>query len=299
METENIFTAELEFRHDALLGEGPVWDRRAGNLYWVDIEGFAVHRYDPETRNHKIIDVGQYVGSVAIRKSGGLIAALKSGFASLDPDTGAIENIADAESHLPGNRFNDGKCDPAGRFWAGSLALDERDRAGKANLFYLDVDCSVRLMKPGVTISNGLAWTHDEQTMYYIDSETEKVVAYDYDRVSGDISHPRTVIEVNALEKGWPDGMAIDEEGMLWVAHWDGGHVCRWNPQTGAELAEIIVPASRPTSCVFGGKDFDTLYITTARTGLKPEKLAQEPLAGSIFKCRPGVRGLPMNEFGG
>jgi len=299
MESENIFTAELEFEHDALLGEGPIWDWRTGSLCWVDIEGFAVHRYDPETRNHKIIDVGQYVGSIAIRRSGGLIAALKSGFASLDPDTGEIENIADAESHLPGNRFNDGKCDPAGRFWAGSLALDEKERDGKANLYYLDVDCSVHLMKSGVTISNGLAWTRDERTMYYIDSQTQRVVAYDYDSISGDISHPRTVIEVNALEKGWPDGMAIDEEGMLWVAHWDGGHVCRWNPHTGAELAEIRVPVSRPTSSVFGGEDFDTLYITTARTGLEPEMLARQPLAGSIFKCRPGVRGLPMNEFGG
>jgi sugar lactone lactonase YvrE len=124
-------------------------------------------------------------------------------------------------------------------------------------------------------------------------------VAYDYDRESGVISHPRTVIEVNALEMGWPDGMAIDKEGMLWVAHWDGGHVCRWNPQTGKELAEIKVPVSRPTSCVFGGEDFGTLYITTARTGLEAETLAQQPLAGSLFKCRPGVHGLPMYEFGG
>ncbi|MBO0858010.1 MAG: SMP-30/gluconolactonase/LRE family protein, partial [Chloracidobacterium sp.] len=256
METENIFTAELELEYDALLGEGPVWDWRAGNLYWVDIEGFAVHKYDPETRNHKIITVGQYVGSIAMRKSGGLIAALKSGFASLDPDTREIEKIADAESHLPGNRFNDGKCDPAGRFWAGSLALDERDRDGKANLYCLDVDCRVRLMKSGVTISNGLAWTLDEHTMYYIDTQTEKVVAYNYNRVNGDISHPQTVIKMNAVEKGWPDGMAIDEEGMLWIAHWDGGHVSRWNPHTGAEIAKIKVPVSRPTSCVFGDKDF-------------------------------------------
>jgi len=297
--TENYFTAELEFQHDALLGEGPVWDWRNRKLYWVDIEGFAVHRYDPETRNHRIIDVGQYVGSVAIRKSKGLVAALKSGFVSLDPETGKIDLIADVESHLPGNRFNDGKCDPAGRFWAGSLALDERERDGKANLYCLDVDNSVRLMVSGVTISNGLAWTQDERSMYYIDSQTQKVVAYDYDKLSGGISHPRTVIEVDAREKGWPDGMAIDEEGMLWIAHWDGGRICRWNPRTGVELAAITLPVSRPTSCVFGGEDFGTLYITTARTGVETEKLAQQPLAGSLFKCRPGVRGLPMYEFGG
>jgi sugar lactone lactonase YvrE len=299
MGNENVFIAELEFQHDALLGEGPVWDRRTRELYWVDIEGYAVHRYDPETRNHVIFDVGQYVGSVAIRISGGLIAALKSGFASIDFDSGEIEHIADAESHLPGNRFNDGKCDPAGRFWAGSLGLNEGDRDGKANLYCLDLDHTVRLMVSGVTISNGLAWTRDERTMYYIDSEAQKVAAYDYDKEHGEISHPRTVIEVDAREKGWPDGMTIDKEGMLWIAHWDGGCLRRWNPHSGAELAEIKVPVSRPTSCVFGGEDFGTLYITTARTGLKPEILAQQPLAGSIFKCRPGVSGLPMYEFGG
>ncbi len=299
MGNENVFNADLEIQHDALLGEGPVWDWRTRKLYWVDIEGFAIHQYDPDTRHHVIIDVGQYVGSVAMRTSGGLIVALKSGFASLDIDSGKISHIADAESHLPGNRFNDGKCDPAGRFWAGSLGLDERVRDGKANLYCLDVDYSVRLMVPGVTISNGMAWTSDESTMYYIDSQTQKAVAYDFDRASGVISNPRTVIEVDAREKGWPDGMTIDAEGMLWIAHWDGGRVRRWNPHTGEELAEIKVPVSRPTSCVFGGEDFGTLYITTARTGLEPEMLAQQPLAGSLFKCRPGVNGLPMYEFGG
>lgn len=299
MKAETILTAELEYESQSLLGEGPVWDARARRLIWVDIEGFAVHLYDPVARDHGAINVGQFVGSLAVRKSGGLVLALKSGFATLDPETGEITPIADAESHLPGNRFNDGKCDPAGRFWAGTLALDEDNGAGKGNLYCLGADHRVELKIPGVWISNGLAWTEDERTMYYIDSPAQKVVAYDYDKASGEIANPRTVITVPASEMGYPDGMTIDEEGMLWIAHWDGGHVCRWNPRTGEEMAEIKVPVSRPTSCVFGGEDFGTLYITSARTRLSAEKLAAEPLAGSVFKCRPGVRGLPMREFAG
>ncbi|HZS04605.1 MAG TPA: SMP-30/gluconolactonase/LRE family protein [Blastocatellia bacterium] len=299
MKAETTFTAELEYQDNALLGEGPVWDWRSQRLFWVDIEGFAVHIWSPALREHGVIHTGQYVGSLAVRKSGGLIVALKSGFAALDPETGEITPVADAESYLPGNRFNDGKCDPAGRFWAGTMALDEKNGKGKGTLYCLDADLTVQRKVPGVTISNGLAWTSDERTMYYIDSPTQKVIAYDYDKATGDISNPRTAVDVPAKEMGYPDGMTIDGEGMLWVAHWDGGRVCRWNPQTGEELAEIKVPASRPTSCVFGGENFDTLYITSARTRLGEEKLAAQPLAGSVFKCRPGVRGLPMNEFAG
>ncbi len=296
---ETTLAAELELQDDSLLGEGPVWDHRTQQLYWVDIEGFALHVYHPATRAHRKIPTGEYIGSAAVRASGGLVAAMKSGFAAIDPASGAITPIADAESHLPGNRFNDGKCDPAGRFWAGSLALDEDHGEGLGNLYCLDADRQVHLKAPGVWISNGLAWTRDARTMYYIDSPKQCVVAYDYDNATGAIAHPRVVIDVPASEMGYPDGMTIDEEGMLWIAHWDGGHVCRWDPQTGRELAEIRVPVSRPTSCIFGGEDFATLYITSARTRLAPDVLAGQPLAGSIFSCRPGVRGLPMNEYAG
>ncbi len=295
----SALTAELEFQHDSLLGEGPVWDWRTQQLFWVDIEGFKVHAYDPATRAHQAIDVGEFVGSAAMRASGGMVLALKSGFASLDLATEKLTPLADAEAHLPGNRFNDGKCDPAGRFWAGSLALDEDHGEGQGNLWCLHADHRVVLKEPGVWISNGLAWTRDEKTMYFIDSPKQCVVAYDYDKATGAIANRREVIRVDGSAHGYPDGMTIDEEGMLWVAHWDGGHICRWNPQTGAELAEIKVPVSRPTSCVFGGADFGTLYITSARTRLSAEQLASQPLAGSIFKCRPGVSGLPLNEFAG
>lgn len=292
--------ADLLCQSHAKLGEGPVWDHRQQKLYWVDIEGFALHVYDPTTNTDRAIDVGEYIGAVALRAmGGGLVAALKSGFAVFDTTTEKFSPLADAESHLPGNRFNDGKCDPAGRFWAGSLFIDEDHGKGKGNLYCLNADHTVQLKVPGVSISNGLAWSADTKTMYYIDTVAECVVAYDYDNATGDIANARRVIEVQGSTQGYPDGMAIDAEGMLWIAHWDGGKVRRWNPHTGAVIGEITLPVSRPTSCVFGGKDFDTLFITSASTRLSPEKLATQPLAGSLFVCKPGVVGLPMDEFAG
>ncbi len=296
--------ADLLCQINAKLGEGPVWDHRQQKLYWVDIEGFALHVYDPATHTDRAIDAGQYIGAVALRAAslsaaGGLVAALKSGFALFDTTTEKFTPIADAESHLPGNRFNDGKCDPAGRFWAGSLLLDEDNGKGQGNLYCLNADHSVQLKVPGVSISNGLAWAGDAKTMYYIDTVAECVVAYDYENATGNLANPRRVIEVQGSTQGYPDGMTIDAEGMLWIAHWDGGKVRRWNPNTGAVIGEITLPVSRPTSCVFGGKDFDTLYITSASTRLSAEKLATQPLAGSLFVCKPGVSGLPMDEFAG
>jgi sugar lactone lactonase YvrE len=292
-------TGELLHQIKAQLGEGPVWDPRSEKLYWTDIEKFDLHIYDPATNTDRAINVGQYLGAFAVRAQGGLVLALKSGFATFDLATETITPLADAESHLLDNRFNDGKCDPAGRFWAGSLFLDEDHGQGKAFLYCLNPDHSVQQKLAGVTISNGLAWTADHKTMYYIDSPTECVMAYDYDLATGNIANGRKVISVNGEVQGYPDGMTIDAEGMLWVAHWNGACVRRWNPQTGEVMAEIKLPVSRPTSCVFGGKDFDTLFITSASTRLSAEELATQPLAGSLFVCKPGVKGLPLFEYAG
>jgi len=286
--------------HDSrcLLGEGPVWDHKTRKLYWVDIEGFAVHVLDTKSTDHGVIDVGTYVGSLCVRKSGGLILALKDRFVAFDPETGEVTPLADAETHLAGNRFNDGKCDPAGRFWAGTLMLDEDHGEGKGNLYCLYPDHRVELKMPGVWISNGLAWTRDSRTMYYIDSPHRTVSAFDYDLETGDISNRRVAILV-AEGMGYPDGMAIDEEDKLWIAHWDGACVRRWDPRTGEVLTTIEMPVTRPTSCVFGGENLETLFITSASTRLSPEQLAPQPLAGAVFQCKPGVRGLPMTEFAG
>ena len=290
-------SAELILDAKATLGEGPIWDVRRQVLYWVDISAGKVHIFDPATGHDRAIDVGQPVGTVVPRRSGGVMVALRDGFAALDLETGALTMIADPEAHLPLNRFNDGKCDPAGRFWAGTMRQAE-DRAGAGSLYRLDPDGSVHKMWDKITVSNGIAWSLDARTMYYIDTPTRMVVAFEYDLATGAIANPRPVIHTPD-GPGFPDGMTIDAEGMLWVAYWDGWRVVRWDPATGQALAVIEMPVQRPTAAWFGGSNLDELYITSARTGLSEEALAQQPHAGGLFVARPGVRGLPAFEFAG
>jgi sugar lactone lactonase YvrE len=289
-------SAELVLDAKAVLGEGAIWDAGCGVLYWVDIMGCSVHVYDPSTGQDRAIDVGQYVGTVVPRQSGGLMLGLHHGFASLDLETGQVEIVADPEQHLSGNRFNDGKCDPAGRFWAGTLALEGTPEV--ASLYRLDADLSVHKMLGEVSCSNGLVWTLDNQTMYYIDTLLRRVDAFDYDLNTGDISGRRTAFEVPS-EMGFPDGSTLDSEGMLWVALWQGGGVSRWNPATGELLQVIKVPAPNVTSCAFGGPNLDRLYITTARIGMDKEALGKHPLAGGLFQVDAGVTGMPAFGFAG
>ncbi len=289
--------AELVLDARALLGEGPIWDVRRQALYWVDIAGGKVHIFDPTTGQDRAIDVGQPVGTIVPRRNGGALVALRDGFAALDLETGALTMIADPEAHLPQNRFNDGKCDPAGRFWAGTMRLAE-DRTGAGSLYRLDPDLTVHKMWSNITVANGIAWSHDATTMYYIDTPTRMVVAFEYDLATGAIANPKPVISTPD-GPGFPDGMTIDAEGMLWVAYWDGWRVVRWDPATGEALAVIELPVQRPTAPWFGGPDLDVLYITSARVGLSEEALQQQPHAGGLFAARPGVRGVPAFEFAG
>jgi sugar lactone lactonase YvrE len=289
--------AELTLDAKALLGEGPIWDARKQVLYWVNIMGNEVHEFHPATGRDRVFDVGQPVGTVVPRRSGGVMVALRDGFAALDTDTGALTMVADPEAHLPQNRFNDGKCDPAGRFWAGTMRQAE-DRAGAGSLYRLDPDLSVHKMWTNITVANGIAWSHDARTMYYIDTPTMMVVAFDYNVETGAIANPKPVVHTPD-GPGGPDGMTIDAEGMLWVAYWGGWRVVRWNPHTGEALAVIELPVERVTAPWFGGPNLDELYITSARTGLSADALAKQPHAGSLFVARPGVRGLPAFEFAG
>lgn len=291
------YEAELALDARALLGEGPIWDARGQVLYWVDISGAKVHVHDPATGEDRAIDVGQPVGTVVPRRSGGVMVALRDGFAALDLDTGALNMIVDPEAHLPQNRFNDGKCDPAGRFWAGTMRIAE-DQKGAGSLYRLDPDLSVHKMWGNITVANGIAWSLDAKTMYYIDTPTRVVVAFQYDLATGAIANPREVVHT-PRDAGFPDGMTIDAEGMLWVAYWDGWQVIRWDPATGEALAAIKLPVARVTAPWFGGPNLDELYITSARTGLDEAVLAKQPHAGSIFRAKPGVRGLPAFEFTG
>jgi sugar lactone lactonase YvrE len=284
---------ELVLDARAILGEGAAWHAPSQKLYWVDIMAPAVHIYNPADGTDRVIPVNQPVGTLAPRAQGGLVLALKDGLYFMDEDSGALEFIADPESHLPGNRFNDGKCDPGGRFWAGTMG-----EPGSGSLYRLDADRSLHRMQTGITTSNGMTWSPDALTMYYTDTPTLEIWAYDYDLASGAIRNRRTAVRV-APEDGNPDGMTIDAEGMLWVAMWEGWQVVRYNPTTGEKLGSIPMPVARVTSVAFGGPGLDELYITTAHMNIPLAEREQQPNAGGLFRARPGVRGLEGFMFGG
>ncbi len=287
---------ELVLDTKSELGEGAIWNHRTGELIWVDITGKILNFYNPKLKNNKEMLTGQMIGTVVPAESGKMMVALENGFYQLDPETGSKTFIANPEEDVPGNRFNDGKCDPAGRFWAGTMSTGGKKEAGA--LYRLDTDSTVHKMIENVTTSNGIVWSHDATKMYYIDTPTRKVMTYDYDNATGDISNPQTAVEVPD-EMGYPDGMTIDAEGNVWIALWGGSAVGCWNPETGELLRTIDVPAKNVTSCAFGDDDLETLYITTARQGTSDEELEEFPHAGGLFKTRPGVKGVEAFFFKG
>lgn len=286
---------EIAVEARAQLGEGPIWDGASGQLVWVDIMACRVHRFTPDAEADETTDVGQPVGAVAARTTPGLVLAMRDGFGVLDTDTGDVEMIADVEAHVKGNRMNDGKCDSAGRFWAGTMAFDQSPAAGA--LYRLERDHSVAKMIQDVSISNGLCWSADDRFMYYIDSPTQGVDVFDFDAASGGLSNRRRVIDI-PKEAGLPDGMTIDEKDFLWIALYGGGAVRRYSPEGELDLT-IELPAAQITSCTFGGNDFSDLYITSAAEELSEEALAVQPHAGALFVCRPGPAGLPANRYAG
>ena len=287
---------ELLVDAHAQVGEGPLWDEEQQVLYWVDILSSLLYIYDPATGENRALDVGRHVGTVVTRASGGLMLAVREGFASFDLETQELTLIANPEAHITGNRFNDGKCDPAGRFWAGTMAYENPTNQG--SLYRLDTDFSVHKIFGDVAISNGIIWSLDHTTMYYIDTLRKNVRAFDYADDTGDISNERVIINVPE-EVGMPDGMAIDSEGMLWVAHYGGSCVSRWNPNTAQLLEKIDLPVTQVTACAFGGPNLDTLFITSAAQELDAAELARQPLAGGLFAIKTPYQGVPSFRFGG
>jgi sugar lactone lactonase YvrE len=285
---------ELVVKADAVIGEGPVWDTQNQLLYWVDIPGRMLHVHDPRAGTDRGLSVGHLIGSMALRSSHELVVALDNGFSFFDLDTGALTPIADPEAHIPANRFNDGKCDARGRFWAGTQTPD--DSAGSA-LYRLGRDRTVKKMLDSVSISNGIAWSPDNAVMYYIDSKVMGVAAFDFDLETGDIRNRRYPIEIPA-GNGVPDGMTIDDEGMVYVAHWDGYQVSKWDPRSGKCLDTIRLPIAKVTSCAFGGPNLDELYITTARQDVKPGDDAQRD-AGSVYRMKMDVSGAECHRYAG
>ena len=295
-----ISDPELVLDARADLGEGPAWDSRNCLLYWVDIRAGHLHIFDPANGSDRSINTGESLGCAAPRLRGGLVLGLRSGFATMDPSfvsgEAGLKALVNPEPHLPGNRFNDGKCDPAGRFLAGSMDNEEVEASG--SLYSLSPDGSVKTLLAGTRISNGLAWSPDYHTFYFIDTPTRTVMAYDYDLTSGEIASPRPAISVPP-ELGWPDGMTSDTMGMLWVALWGGAKLTRWDPHTGQLLAEIPLPAWNVSSCAFGGPDLTDLYITTARKGMSTKQLEKYPFSGGLIRICTNIQGMPTFEFGG
>ena len=293
-----VIDATLALGAGAELLEGPVWDPNGRCLYFVDIMQGRVHRWLPRTdapRTHEIrAEVGS-VGAVALTDRNDLVLAVRDGFARLNPRTGAVVTIAAVEADRPGQRMNDGKCDRAGRFWAGTMALDET--AGAGSLYRLDPDGRVHEMLGGVTISNGIDWSDDAATMYYIDSPTRRIDMFDFDLASGAIANRRTFVRI-PKQHGIPDGLTVDADGCVWVALWRGAAVHRYTPY-GLLDTIVRVPTACPTSCAFGGSNLRDLYITTAAIELSDRERAEQPLAGGLFVCRPGPAGRAPNRFKG
>ncbi len=276
----------------ALHGEGPVWVEREQALYWVDINGRKVLRL-------KGGDVTEWptpmrVGSIAPRQSGGFVAGTDQGFAFIDLDVERFEIFGHPEPDLPRNRFNDGKLDRAGRYWAGTM--DDAEREATGSLYRLDAALSWTRVDTGYHVTNGPAFSPDGRRLYHNDSARQLTYVFDLDE-AGTASNRQVLIRFAGGE-GYPDGMTVDSEGCLWIAFWDGWCIRRFTPE-GKHLADLPLPVQRPTSCAFGGPDFDRLYITSARIGLEGTDLDRQPLAGGLFMAAVGVAGLPDCMFAG
>lgn len=269
-------------------GEGPIWWQEA--LWHVDIEGCAVCRFDPADGSEQAWDVGARVGTLVPRESGGWVLAGAAGFRFFDPDGGAPRPILDPEAGVADNRFNDGKCAPDGRFFAGTMSMVRKPHAGR--LYRLDPDLTCHEVFGPVTTSNGLAWSADGGTLWYIDTPRREVLAFDYQR--GHLTNMRSAFPTGHIDAS-PDGMAIDEAGHLWIAFCHGGCVACFDPASGRELARIGIPCVETTACAFGGPALEDLYVTS---GVNPRR--DEPLGGRLFVVRRlGVRGVAAHAFAG
>ena len=275
-----MYKVELAFETKAILGEGPSWDSKQNVLYWTDIASNVVHLYDPKKGTNKTIHIGQNVGAVVVDENDDLLLAAENGFYP--------------EKSLSENRFNDGKCDAKGRFWAGTMEKAGNNPTG--SLYCLDSSVNVEKKLSNLTTSNGMAWNMANDTMYFIDTPTRNIYVFDYDLETGAITNQRVAFTFPE-ELGFPDGMTIDTDDKLWIAGWGNGKLSRWDPVKGELISTIEIPAKQVTSCTFGGENLDTLYITTARIGLSERELEDWPLSGSLFRLKAEVGGLAAYRF--
>jgi D-xylonolactonase len=278
----------------ALLGEGPVWVDREAALYWLDIKAPRIWCWRPADGETRCWTPPCRFSAIAPRKNGGFIAASEDGFALIDPARGDYRFIGDPEAELPGNRFNDGKVDRAGRFWAGTM--DDAEQAASGALYRLDTDLRWEKADSRYRVTNGPAFSPDGRIMYHSDSALQIVYRFQLD----DAGRPRErdIFLKFDEDDGYPDGMTIDAEGCLWIAFWDGWSLRRFSPE-GELLQQLAMPVQRPTSCAFGGESRQSLFITSARTGLSAEALVDQPLAGAVFSATPAVGGMAEPLFEG
>lgn len=275
------------------LGESPCWSPDDGALYWLDIRGQQLHRLDLPDGGHTVRALPWLASAVAPAGPGRLVMATVEGIGLFHTASGDFTRIATLDDEPAGNRPNEGKCDPQGRFWVGTM--DDAEAAATGCLYRVDPDGGVTRFVEGVGITNTLAWTPDGTTLYFADSAAQTVYAFDWDGVSGTIRNRRAFVSLRGEPFG-PDGSAIDAEGGLWNCQWDGARVVRYAPDGSVDRV-VSLPVSRPASCCFGGPALDTLFITTARIGLDDAQLAREPEAGNLFACQPGVRGVAETPF--
>ncbi|MGP1396078.1 MAG: SMP-30/gluconolactonase/LRE family protein [Inquilinaceae bacterium] len=279
----------------SFLGEGPHWSVERQRLIWVDILAPAVLESDVVSGTYISTAMPHLVGTAIPRATGGLVAAMQGDVRLIDAASDAMTILCAPEQNRPGNRFNDGKCDSRGRLWVGSLAIDATP--GQGALWRIDPDGSATLMQDGVHIANGLGWSPDDRTFYFTDSGKRTIYAYDFDVDRGAIAGRRVFAEIPE-GAGIPDGLTVDAEGFVWSAHWDGWCVTRYDPDGKVERV-VNLPVPRPTSCVFGGDDLATLFVTSARIRLSAQQLAEAPQSGSVFAVATGFTGLAAHAFAG
>lgn len=277
------------------LGEGVMWDAACASVRWVDILDHRVYTYHPSSGDSTSMITPAYPSAIVAAADGGYLLAAKGAIYRLAAQGHSFEWACDLEAGVLANRCNDGKCDPQGRLWVGTMAMDES--AGAGSLYRMDSDLKPQQVVGNLTISNGMAWDSSRSLFYHIDTPTRSIFAYDYESTSGAIANKRTVIRFEA-DAGWPDGMTIDETGRLWIAMWDGWSVVCVDPTYGRVLTTIDLPVARPTNCTFGGAGLDEMYVTTASTGLHATALKNQPHAGALFVVRGlGASGIVTANF--
>ncbi|WP_059104319.1 SMP-30/gluconolactonase/LRE family protein [Shouchella shacheensis] len=280
--------AKLEFQYQGQLLEGPFWDDELERLLFVDILGKKLVDYRPSDQTLDAHSFPSHVTAVVKATETNLLLSTRDQLIFYHEPSGTSEALR-SFSHLGQSmRLNDGKCDPFHRFWVGTMSED--GSTGTASLYVADVDGEMKKAKEGVTISNGLAWNQAADTMYFIDTPTNQIMAYPFSKETTELKDGQVVIDLHDIA-GSPDGMTIDVDDRLWVALWGGSRVICVDPQLGKIVDSIALPVSNVTSCTFGGVDRQTLYITTAREGVTQDQLELEPLAGSLFSCTMPTRG--------